>query len=169
MKKVRQFIEKGIAVTLIILMAANVLNVLWQIFTRFVIRHPSSFSEELARYLLVWVGVLGGAYAVGKKIHLAIDILPTHLKGRSQLALGIVIQFCILLFAVFVLVVGGLRLVNLTLTLNQISAALRIKLGYVYSVLPISGCLIAYFALDEISQGVRTWRQLKPNSTHNQE
>jgi TRAP-type C4-dicarboxylate transport system permease small subunit len=159
MKNLRRLLEKIIAYVLIILMAANVLNVIWQVFTRFVLRHPSSFSEELARYLLVWVGVLGGAYAVGKKIHLAIDILPTKLTGKSQIGLGLFIQFCILAFAVFVLFIGGWRLVDLTLSLNQISAALRIKLGYVYLVLPISGLLIAFFTLDEIIKNLRVLRQ----------
>ncbi len=158
--RVRTFIEKSIALILIILMAINVLNVLWQVFTRFVLKHPSSFSEEFARYLLVWIGVLGGAYATGKKIHLAIDILPTKLTGKSKLVLEMFIYICILLFAIFVLFVGGIRLVNLTLSLNQISAALRIKLGYVYLVVPLSGILISYFALDEIFRCISSIRKL---------
>lgn len=169
MKNLRRIIEKVVAYILIILMAANVLNVLWQVFTRFILRHPSSFSEELARYLLVWVGVLGGAYAVGKKIHLAIDILPTKLTGKSQVWLGLFIQCCVLLFAVFVLVIGGWRLVDLTLTLNQISAALRLKLGYVYLVLPISGFLITFFSVDEILKNLRVLRQSAKNLPKNQD
>jgi hypothetical protein len=64
-------------------MAVSVLNVLWQVFTRFVIRHPSSYTEELARYLLVWVGLLGAAYASGHKLHLAIDLFSQKMKPAA--------------------------------------------------------------------------------------
>ena len=59
------------------------------------LRNPSSFTEEIARYLLVWVGILGGAYAVGKRIHLAIDLLPTKLEGRRKAMLELFIEVCI--------------------------------------------------------------------------
>jgi len=147
MKKLRKILDASLRWTLIVLMATSVLNVLWQVFTRFVIRHPSSYTEELARYLLVWVGLLGAAYASGHKLHLAIDLFSQKLKPRSAAGLEVFIQLCILLFAVFVMVVGGIRLVGITLTLNQISAALQVKLGYVYMVLPLSGVLIAFYAI----------------------
>ena len=80
-------------------MSLMVVNVLWQVATRFLLRNPSSFTEEIARYLLVWVGILGGAYAVGKRIHLAIDLLPTKLEGRRKAILELFIEVCIFVFA----------------------------------------------------------------------
>jgi len=145
-ERVKKRIDKLLELALIILMGANVLNVLWQVFTRFVLRDPSSFTEELARYLLIWVGLLGASYAAGKKMHLAIDVVLQALKKKTKIWAEIIIQIFILLFSFFVMVVGGLRLVTITLTLNQISAALRIKLGYVYLVLPLSGLLIMFYA-----------------------
>jgi TRAP-type C4-dicarboxylate transport system permease small subunit len=150
-KKIDRFLE----LALIILMGANVINVLWQVFTRFVLRDPSSFTEELARYLLIWVGLMGASYAAGKKMHLAIDVVLQSLKGKKKIWTEIIIQFFIFLFSFFVLVVGGLRLVTITLTLNQISAALRIKLGYVYLVLPLSGLLIMFYASVFIIERIR--------------
>ena len=73
--RAKKMIDKRLELALIILMGVNVLNVLWQVFTRFVLRDPSSFTEELARYLLIWVGLLGASYAAGKKMHLAIDVV----------------------------------------------------------------------------------------------
>ena len=136
--RAKKRIDKLLELALIILMGANVLNVLWQVFTRFVLRDPSSFTEELARYLLIWVGLLGASYATGKKMHLAIDVVLQALKKKTKIWAEIIIQVFILLFSFFVMVVGGFRLVTITLTLNQISAALRIKLGYVYLALPLS-------------------------------
>ena len=146
LERTKKGIDKFLELALIILMGTNVLNVLWQVFTRFVLRNPSSFTEELARYLLIWVGLLGASYAAGKKMHLAIDVVLQTLKEKTKIWAEIIIQVFILLFSFFVMVVGGLRLVTITLTLNQISAALRIKLGYVYLVLPLSGLLLMFYA-----------------------
>lgn len=146
LERAKKTVDKLLELALIILMGANVLNVLWQVFTRFVSRDPSSFTEELARYLLIWVGLLGASYAAGKKMHLAIDVVLQGLRNKTKIWTEIVIQVFIFLFSFFVMVVGGLRLVTITLTLNQISAALRIKLGYVYLILPISGLLIVFYA-----------------------
>lgn len=146
LERVKKGIDKLLEMALIILMGANVFNVLWQVFTRFVLRDPSSFTGELARFFLIWVGLLGASYAAGKKMHLAIDVVLQALKNKTKIWTEIIIQVFIFLFSFFVMVVGGLRLVTITLTLNQISAALRIKLGYVYLVLPISGLLIMFYA-----------------------
>jgi TRAP-type C4-dicarboxylate transport system permease small subunit len=152
MEKIRKILDVSLKWILIVLMAVSVLNVLWQVFTRFVIRHPSSYTEELARYLLIWVGLLGAAYASGNKLHLAIDLFSHKLKPAAANWLEIFIQLSIIFFAVFVMVIGGLRLVNITLTLNQISAALQVKLGYVYLVLPISGGLIVVYAIARLAE-----------------
>jgi len=146
-KKTRKRIDRLLEGTLVVLMAANVINVLWQVFTRFILKNPSSFTEELARYLLIWVGLLGAAYASGKKMHLAIDVILENLRGAAKKTAELTIQVFIFLFALLVMVIGGIRLVTITLTLNQVSAALRIKLGYVYLVIPISGLLIMFYAV----------------------
>jgi TRAP-type C4-dicarboxylate transport system permease small subunit len=146
-EKIRTFVNTILEWILIVLMGANVLNVLWQVFTRFFLKSPSPFTEELARFLLIWVGLLGASYAAGKKMHLAIDVVVNRLGGRSRAYAEYLIQFFIFLFALLVLVVGGIRLVAITLTLNQVSAALQIKLGYVYLVLPVSGILLMLYSI----------------------
>ncbi len=149
----RRNVSGGLSWLLILLMAAMVLNVLWQVWTRFVLRDPSSYTEELARYLLIWLGLLGAGYGVGHRVHLSIDLLRARLPQRGRLRLEFLIEILILLFAVAVLVVGGSRLVSMTLFLGQVSAALQIKLGYVYLALPLSGCLIAFFS------GLSAWEK----------
>lgn len=158
MSRIRETVDRILAVILVALMGAAVVNVLWQVFTRWVIGDPSSYTEELARYLLIWVSLLGAAYAAGKKMHLAIDILPMKLEGSPRHVLEIVIEGFILLFAVFVMIVGGIRLMSLTLLMGQISAALGVQLGYVYSVIPLSGFLIAFYSIASISERILVLR-----------
>ena len=141
---------------LVVIMGAMVINVLWQVFTRFILQDPSSFTEELARYMLIWLGILGASYVAGQKMHLAIDLLSTSLKGKKKTYLNIFIDTCVFLFSTFVMVIGGIRLVYVTLKLDQISAALQIPLGYVYTVLPISGLIIMFYTVIFISNEVKS-------------
>ena len=146
MNQLRRAVDRVLAWFLILLMFVAVVNVLWQVFTRWVLNDPSSWTEELARYLLIWIGLLGAGYAAGKKMHLAIDLLPNSLEGSRRHALEMLIDGFILAFAVFVMIIGGYRLMSLTLLMGQQSAALGIQLGWVYSVIPLSGIVIAFYA-----------------------
>lgn len=144
------------------LMGLAVLNVLWQVFTRYVLASPSPYTDELARFLLIWIGLLGASYAAGKRMHLAIDLLPLRLSGRAHHLLGLVIDGAIFLFALAVMVFGGLRLVSLTLMLEQTSAALRVPLGHVYLALPLSGALIMLYSALFLRDHVRALRRGAP-------
>ncbi len=157
----RRIVDRGLEWVLIALMATMVVNVLWQVTTRFVLLDPSSFTEEIARYSLVWLGLLGGAYAVGKRIHLAIDLVPALLKGRNRAILDLFIAACIFVFAAAVLVAGGVGLVWLTLGLGQTSAALQVPLGIVYLALPLSGLLMMFYTA---LHGAEAWNSLRAGS-----
>lgn len=153
-------VDRVLAWACVALMAASVLNVTWQVVARFVLGAPSGVTDELARFLLIWLGLLGAAYAVGQRMHLAIDLLPRALEGRprGQALLGVVLQGAVVLFAVGVMGIGGGHLVWLTVLLEQQSAALGVSLGIVYSVLPIAGGLIAFYALHAMAGHVEVLR-----------
>ncbi|MBR06766.1 MAG: TRAP transporter permease DctQ [Rickettsiales bacterium] len=143
----RERIDKILGSIVALLMGIMVLNVLWQVASRYLLGSPSIFTDELANYLLIWVGLLGAAYASGKKLHLAIDLLPNKLESKSKQRLSLVITSLIVLFVVTVMVIGGGRLVYLTLLLEQLSPSLQIPLGYIYMVIPISGIFIIYYSI----------------------
>ena len=147
MLKVKNTIDKILEWTLVVSMSLLVIDVLWQVFSRFILQDPSSFTEELARFLLIWVGLLGAAYAAGKRMHLAVDLLPNKLEGKRKAYLDIFIYSIVIIFSVAVMIYGGSRLVAITLYLGQTAAALQMPLGYVYLILPISGFLIAFYAV----------------------
>ncbi len=140
---------------LAILMAIMTLDVLWGVFTRYVMGSQTSWTEELARFLLIWIGLLGAAYASGKRLHLAIDLLPRQLEGKAGRRLQIFINLTIMLFAATVMVIGGIRYVYITLTLGQTSPALQLPMGFVYIIIPVSGLLIIYYKAIELMNPAR--------------
>jgi len=154
-------VDRALGWALVALMGIAVVNVLWQVFTRFVLTDPSSFTDELARYLLIWIGLLGASYAAGRQMHLAIDLLPAKLTGRPRFYLGVLIEACIFLFALSVFVIGGIHLVALTLTLGQTSAALHVPLGYIYLALPLSGLLMMLYSVGAVVELFAELRELE--------
>ena len=148
--RVRVFINTVLEWTLIFLMSFLVLDVLWQVISRYVMISPSSYTDELAGYLLIWVGLLGAAYVAGKREHLAIDLLLQKSSEERKFKLEMIIGVFIILFAITVMVIGGLWLVFTRFFLSVKSAALNIPLGVIYLVLPISGLLITYFNIDNM-------------------
>ena len=146
MKRLTEIITRILSVILIFLMSVMVLDVTWQVFTRFILRDPSGFTEELAGFLLIWIGLLGASYAYFTRAHLGIDVLTSRLSGARSKIAEIFIAGIVCLFALFVLVIGGWLLVKLTLTLNQISPVMGIPIGYVYLVLPFTGILFMYYS-----------------------
>lgn len=130
---------------LVLLMSVLVLDVLWQVISRYLLSSPSSFTDELAGFLLIWVGVLGAAYVAGRKEHLAIDILVQKSPPGRQRILLYLIHSLIFLFALSVMVTGGVILMYTRFALGVKSAALQLPLGYVYIVLPISGFIIMFY------------------------
>ena len=152
----RKIIDKGLELSLIFLMAFLVVDVLWQVLSRYILVSPSSVTDELAGYLLIWVGLLGAAYVSGKNEHLAIDLLLQHIRPSRRKLLRLFIFLIVFLFAVFVLIVGGAWLEYTRFHLGVTSASLEINLGYVYLGLPLGGLLTAYYAMDNASTLFRT-------------
>ena len=148
--EIRNKIDKVLAKLLILIMSIMVINVLWQVFSRYFLGAPSSFTDELARYLMIWIGILGAAYVSGRNKHVAIDVLPSRLSVKTQKKLRLVVRILIILFCLFALVLGGARLVYVTYVLDQYSPALQVPLAVVYMVIPISGLLIIYYKISDI-------------------
>ncbi len=133
------------------LLGILVLDVLWQVFSRFVLRSPSGFTDELAGFLLIWVGLLGAAYMTGQEGHLSVDLFSSKLSEKLLLRIKTVQYLMILLFSFSVMIIGGGWLVYTRFILGVTSPAMHIPLGYVYIVIPLSGVLIAYYALHFIT------------------
>ena len=147
---VRNKIDEILGKLLALIMGVMVINVLWQVASRYLVGEPSSFTDELARYLMIWVGVLGAAYVSGRKMHVAIDVLPSKASEGTQRKIKALVYMLIILFAFFAMVIGGCRLVYISYLLGQKSPALQIPLALVYMVIPLSGLLIIYYKLNDL-------------------
>ena len=150
MEKLYHTINRIIEFILVIIFSLLVLDVLWQVFGRYVLNQSFSFTEEFARFALIWLSILGAAYLNGKREHLSMDYLllkmsPEKLKKRMQ-----VIEVLMFVFALIVMVIGGGNLVYTTLYLGQLSPAMNWSVGYVYSIIPISGLLIMFYSIYNI-------------------
>lgn len=161
MEQLKKILDKFLETLLIISVAVLVIDVLWQVFTRFVMGNPSSWTEELATFLLIWVSLLGAAVALGRGAHLGIDYFTHKLPKRNRIQTELFAFAMISMFSLLVMVIGGISLVRQTLALDQISVALHIPMGYVYLAIPISGAflllygMIGFFErLKELKKGV---------------
>lgn len=135
---------------LVFLMTMMVVAVTWQVFSRYALQSSSSFTEEVARYLLIWIGLLGAAFVSGQRQHLSIDILGPKLEEAKRIRLRIGINILIIAFCLGVMIVGGSNLVYVNYLLGQTSAALNIPLGTIYLALPISGVLVIIYKIIEL-------------------
>jgi TRAP-type C4-dicarboxylate transport system permease small subunit len=148
----RRRIDKVVGFVLVVLMVVMTVDVLWGVFTRYAMGNQASWSEELARFLLIWIGILGAAYASGQKMHLAIDLLRSKLSENGQKRLSTFICTLVTLFSICVLIIGGLRLIYITEVLGQLSPALRVPMAGVYMVVPISGVLVVYYQIQKLKE-----------------
>ncbi|TDR78914.1 TRAP transporter small permease [Photobacterium lutimaris] len=146
MNKMVGYINRGLAMFTVSLSSFLVFCVIWQVISRYVIGKPSTITDELARYLFMWVALIGAAYTTGQKRHLAIDLLTMKLSGKRKLINEIVIQLAIAAFAFIVLVYGGTNLALKTLSTGQVTPALGLEMGYIYFCLPISGSLMIFYS-----------------------
>ncbi|WP_082733869.1 TRAP transporter small permease [Polycladidibacter hongkongensis] len=128
--------------------AILVICVVWQVFSRFVLGTPSTVTDELARFMFMWVGLIGAAYTLGQRRHLAIDLLTGSLTGTKKRLSDFFILAAIAGFAGFVMVYGGWALVTKTLASGQVSPALRFPMGWVYAAIPFSGAVILFYCLE---------------------
>lgn len=142
-----RLLDKLLTVSLATLMVAMVVSVTWQVLSRYLFVVPAAWTEELARFLLIWIGMLGAAFAYRSGSHLGLDLLPAKLQGRSKVRLSRITHFICMVFAAAVLVMGGSSLVAMTWELKQYSAAMGLPIAFVYAVIPTSGMLICVFAL----------------------
>jgi TRAP-type transport system small permease protein len=123
----------------IALLAVMVIAVFMQVLFRFFLDQPLAWTEELARYLLIWITFLGSAYAMSIKAHIGTEYIQKFLSPRmNKVVLVVAALFSLVFF--LVMVQQGYLLASRSMT--QTSPTLLVPMGYVYMVIPISGALL---------------------------
>ena len=146
-RSIKKALDCSLEVLVMVVVGVLVVDVLWQVFTRFILKNPSTWTEELAVFMLIWVSLLGAAVALNRGAHLGIDYFVGKLSRRKKLYTEIFVFLCISTFSLCVMVIGGIDLVAGTLQLQQESPALQVKVGYVYLAIPISGFFLVLYSV----------------------
>lgn len=150
MKGLISVLDNFLKIALLVIGTSMLIVVLWQVVGRYALQAPSSVTEELARFLLIWLGMLGAVYTFRNRMHVCIDVFVTTLEQGERITAEVLAMLVSLVFAVVILIFGGFQLVELTRDLEQTSAALGIQMFQVYLVLPLSGILISIYAVNHI-------------------
>lgn len=104
------------------------------------LKQPCRFTEELVRYSLIWTGFIGAAYAFSTREHMSLVLLQESLKPEGRRILMICIDTLILIFAIFIITIGGFKL---AMSAQKVySALLGIPRSLVYAMAPVSGIFI---------------------------
>lgn len=149
---VKKWMTKLLAGIATVLLSVMTLLVLYQVFTRYVLNSPAAFTEELVRYFLIWTGFIGAAYAFITREHMCLVLLRDSLKPAKRRLLMIAIDALILIFAVFVITIGGFKL---AVSAEKVfSALLGIPRSLVYAMAPVSGLFIIVAQIINIYEDV---------------
>lgn len=128
---------------------AMVLLTCWQVFTRYLLKNPSSWSEELVSYLFAWMALLGASVVTGERGHMNIPIVVERMGKTAGKFLAIFAEIVACAFSAVILVYGGLQITGLAM--GQMTSSLGVPIGVFYIVLPLSGALnIIYTILNII-------------------
>lgn len=99
-------VNRVVGWSLALMMAAMTVLIGWQVFARFVVGNSLTFSEEVSRFLMIWLTLLGAAYAVRKGTLLAVELVPDLLKGTTKKVVRLGSHVLSLSFYVILIVFG---------------------------------------------------------------
>ncbi|WP_273122408.1 TRAP transporter small permease [Bacillus weihaiensis] len=146
----RKAVDRVTAFLTCTLMIVMVLIACWQVFTRFVLNSPSTVSEEFLRYALIWLTMLGSAYAYGKKKHLAVVFVARKIPEKYQIVVKLLVEAVVLVFIVVILLFGGTQAYQNAV--GQVSSALGMPMQYLYLSLIVSGVLFLFYLILHVKE-----------------
>ncbi|MHB1288745.1 TRAP transporter small permease [Georgenia sp.] len=146
-------LDRVLSVACIVLFAVLVVVVTWQVFSRQVLSDPSTWSEEAARYVFVWLGLFGSALVFSERGHIAVDFLVRKFPKPLMRATLIFVQLTIIALAAIVFVYGGWKYIQQSS--GQQLSALPFNVGQMYVVMPITGMLIIWYAVTHLIEALR--------------
>jgi TRAP-type C4-dicarboxylate transport system permease small subunit len=154
LNKLIKSLNKIVEFLLIGLIAIMVIACVWQVLSRYIFGQASAQTEELMRYTIIWVSVIGGAYVYGDKGHLAITFFADKLNQTLAKVFAIFIDAVIAIFSAIVFIYGGYQIVSATMI--QTSPGMGLPMGFMYMALPIAGIMIILYSFQHITTKVKT-------------
>ncbi|MBT8364739.1 MAG: TRAP transporter small permease [Deltaproteobacteria bacterium] len=136
--------------SMVILIAGLIVAIVTaEVTLRYLFSHSMIFTEELSRYLMVWIVFLGSALAIRDGSHIRIQILLNRLGPRMQQIVKLAAYALIIVFLIFI-TVEGLKI--LPRQLQQMCITIDISLFYFYLAIPVGSILMIIFMLPVIRQ-----------------
>ncbi|NIS78979.1 MAG: TRAP transporter small permease subunit [Anaerolineales bacterium] len=137
---------------LIILCASVIVTIVTiEVVLRYVFSLSLIFTEELARYLMVWIVFLGGAIAVRDDSHIRINILTKRIRPRLRV-LARLIAHGLSVFLLVVLSMEGIKILGRQL--DQMCITINISMFYFYLAIPVGSILMIIFILPKIRDAI---------------
>ena len=122
----------------------------WQVFTRYVLKNPSTWSEELVSYLFAWMSLLGSSIVTSESGHMNIPVLVDRLNPQMRSYMRILHELIALLFSLAILVYGGWQISRLAM--GQMTSSLGVPVGIFYFVMPLCGVLNIIYTIINIAE-----------------
>lgn len=119
--------------------------VCYQVFMRYVMRNPSTKSEDILSYLFVWVSLTAAALVFGERDHMKLSFFVDKCGTVGQKVLNIFSEILIIIISVVAFIFGGVQFMGVGQL--QVSPTLGITMDLIYVILPISGVLIAVYCI----------------------
>ncbi len=121
----------------------------WQVFTRYILQDPSTWSEELVGYLFAWASLLGASIVTSERGHMNIPIIVEKFGASGQRLLNCLGEVIAFLFSATILVFGGIQIT--TLAMGQMTSSLGVPIGVFYIILPLCGVLNMFYTILNIA------------------
>ena len=123
----------------VVLFLAMTITVIIQVFFRFVIQSPLRWTEELARYLMIWLVLMASAIAMRNRSHLQVDVLTSALPQKPKRILTAIVDLLTIVF-LCIMTYFGFKVVQSTTA--QTSPAMQIPMALIYAAFPTGGVLM---------------------------
>lgn len=111
----------------------------WQVFTRYVLNNPSTWSEELVGYLFAWASLFGASLITGERGHMNIPVVVEKMSAAAQKFFAIFAELIAMAFSLIILVYGGYRIT--LLAMGQMTSSLGVAVGVFYVAMPVCGVI----------------------------
>lgn len=160
MKNIVGILEKVQKYLVIVLLVVMCCSSFFQVLNRNIFKLPISWTEELSRYCMIWMTMIGTCISLRKGTQMSVVLFEKKIKGKALTVLKIFDNFMILLFSVVVLI-SITQLISTQAASGQLSPALRIPMQYITVGIFLGMAFFALFEIGEIIQHVRNFGKEK--------
>ena len=145
------FISAVVKYVILVMTTCIFIIVLFTVFSRYLFNYVASWSEEVPRYLLVWIGFLGAALAVRQNEHIGFDYIFNKLPPTGQKILALLLNLGIVIIGLIMLVYGFDFVKQFG---GDWMESIPFTNIWFYSSLPVTGALILLYVLREEIKGI---------------